>query len=73
MDAFTMLFLGGDVPQTGQNRWTGRFSFAYDLAAHDYPWFKVDTKTQHVEPDPYWSEMYRAYDFSALNMEAPPA
>jgi len=68
----TMLFLGGDVPQTGQDRWTGTFMFAFDEGEHDHPWFKVNTQTKEVEGDAYWSELYLSYTFSNLNMEQEP-
>ena len=69
--AYTMLFLGGDVPQTGKNRWTGTFTFAFDEGLHDYPWFKINTQNQEVEPEPYWSERYYTYNFDSLNMAMP--
>tara|TARA_Y100000310_G_scaffold319476_1_gene374823 strand:+ start:264 stop:1040 length:777 start_codon:yes stop_codon:yes gene_type:complete len=69
--AYSMLFLGGSVPQTGKNRWTGTFNFAFDEGLHDYPWFKIDTKTQQVEGEPYWSERYLSYNFDNLNMAMP--
>jgi len=69
---FTMLFTGGDVPQTGINRWTGTFYFLYDAGEHDYAWFKMNMETQEVEGDAYWSELYGSYDFSLLGLDKPP-
>jgi hypothetical protein len=66
--AYTMLFMGGEVPQTGKDRWMGTFLFVYDSGLHDYPWFRINTKTQQVDSDPYWSEIYPSYDFSKLEL-----
>ena len=68
--AQTMLFEGGEVPQTGNDRWTGTFSFSYDQGLHDYPWYYENTKTQEIS-DVVWSEQYPMSDFSLLGMDLP--
>lgn len=64
---YSMLFIGGAIPQTGNDRWTGNFSFLWDEASHDYPWFVENTKTKVIE-GPIWSELYRGAWFDYLQL-----